>query len=168
MDPPLRERVRWRNATDNDVERPATRANMARTASLLTAAGALVCLIAVLVPGDGQLHDDILLATAAAAGVMSVALMIAYDRIPFWGFHVVAVLDTALFTAAAYGWGSMSAYGPLPYVWVTGFVFYFFSRLRGARRTSRSSPRRMPSRSWRSRQPRTRSTAGSRPWPPCS
>ena len=128
MDPPLRERVRWRNATDNDVERPATRANMARTASLLTAAGALVCLIAVLVPGDGQLHDDILFATAGAAGVMSVALMIAYDRIPFWGFHVVAVLDTALFTAAAYGWGSMSAYGPLPYVWVTGFVFYFFSR----------------------------------------
>ena len=47
---------------------------------------------------------------------------------PPWGFHVVAVLDTALFTAAAYGWGSMSVYGPLPYVWVTGFVFYFFTR----------------------------------------
>ena len=54
MDPPLRERVRWRNATDNDVERPATRANMARTAALLSAAGALVCLIAVLVPGEGH------------------------------------------------------------------------------------------------------------------
>lgn len=128
MDPPLRERLRWRNATGNDVERPATRANMARTAALLTSAGALVCLIAVLVPGDGQLHDDILIATAVAAGVLGVLLLIVYERLPLWGFHVVALLDTALFTAAAYGWGSMSAYGPLPYVWVTGFVFYFFSR----------------------------------------
>jgi diguanylate cyclase (GGDEF)-like protein len=128
MDPPLRERLRWRNATGNDVERPATRANMARTAALLTGAGALVCLIAVLVPGDGQLHDNILVATAAAAAVLAVLVLLAYERIPLWGFHVVALLDTALFTAAAYGWGSMSSYGPLPYVWVTGFVFYFFSR----------------------------------------
>jgi diguanylate cyclase (GGDEF)-like protein len=128
MDPPLRERLRWRNATGTDVERPATRANMARTAALLSSAGALVCLIAVVVPGDGQLHDDILLATAAAAAVLGVFLLLVYDRLPLWGFHVVALLDTALFTAAAYGWGSMSSYGPLPYVWVTGFVFYFFSR----------------------------------------
>src|SRR5829696_7356244 len=128
MDPPLRERLRWRNATGNDVERPATRANMARTAALLTLAGALVCLIAVLVPGDGQLDDEVLLATAAAAGALGVLVLLAYERVPFWGFHVVALLDTALFTAAAYGWGSMSSYGPLPYVWVTGFVFYFFSR----------------------------------------
>ena len=128
MDPPLRERLRWRNATGNDVERPATRANMARTSALLSAAGALVCLIAVLVPGDGQLDDDVLLVTAAAAGALAVFLLLAYERVPRWGFHVVALLDTALFTAAAYGWGSMSSYGPLPYLWVTGFVFYFFSR----------------------------------------
>jgi diguanylate cyclase (GGDEF)-like protein len=128
MDPPLRERLRWRNATGNDVGRPATRANMARTSALLSAAGALVCLIAVLVPGDGQLDDDVLLVTAAAAGALAVFLLLAYERVPRWGFHVVALLDTALFTAVAYGWGSMSSYGPLPYLWVTGFVFYFFSR----------------------------------------
>src|SRR5215210_478375 len=128
MDPPLRERLRWRNATGVDVERPATRANMARTAALLSAAGALICLIAVLVPGDGQLHDDILLAAAAAGGVLTVFLLLGYDRLPMWSFHVVALLDTALFTAVAYGWGSMSAYGPLPYLWITGYVFYFFTR----------------------------------------
>jgi diguanylate cyclase (GGDEF)-like protein len=128
MDPPLRERLRWRNATGVDVERPATRANMARTAALLSAAGALICLIAVLVPGDGQLHDDVLLPAAAAGGVLTVFLLLAYDRLAMWSFHVVALLDTALFTAVAYGWGSMSAYGPLPYLWVTGYVFYFFTR----------------------------------------
>ena len=128
MDPPLRERLRWRNATGNDVERPATRANMVRAAALISGAGALVCLIAVVVPGGGQLDDDILLGTAAAAAALGLFLLVAYDRVPPWGFHVVALLDTALFTLAAYGWGSMSSYGPLPYVWVTGFVFYFFSR----------------------------------------
>ena len=128
MDPPLRERLRWRNATGNDVEVPATRATMARTAALLSGAGALVCLVAVVVPGDGQRDDDILLAAAAGAGLLAVVLLLVYDRIPVWAFHIVAVLNTGLFTAAAYGWGSMSAYGPLPYVWVTGFVFYFFSR----------------------------------------
>ena len=79
-------------------------------------------------PGTVSCDDDVLLATAAAAGALAVFLLLAYERVPPWGFHVVALLDTALFTAAAYGWGSMSSYGPLPYLWVTGFVFYFFSR----------------------------------------
>ena len=128
MDPPLRERLRWRNATANGVERPATRATMARTAALLSGAIALTCLLAVLVPGDAELDDDLLLGTAAAAGLLGVLLLLVYDRLPFWAFHGVALVGTALSTAAAYGWGSESAYGPLPYVWVTLFVFYFFSR----------------------------------------
>jgi diguanylate cyclase (GGDEF)-like protein len=101
---------------------------MARTAALLSGVGALTCLIAVLVPGDGQLDDDVLLATAAAAGVLGALLLLVYDRLPFRAFHVVALLGTVLSTTAAYGWGSESAFGPLPYVWVTLFVFYFFSR----------------------------------------
>jgi diguanylate cyclase (GGDEF)-like protein len=128
MDPPLRERLRWRNATGNDVERPATRAMMSRAAALLSGAIALTCLVAVLVPGEAQRDDGILLATAAAAGALGAFLLVVYDRPPFWAFHVVALLATALSTAAAYGWGSESAYGPLPFVWVTLFAFYFFSR----------------------------------------
>jgi diguanylate cyclase (GGDEF)-like protein len=128
MDPPLRERLRWRNATGNDVERPAARATMARTAALLSGAIALTCVLAVLVPGDAQLDDDVLLATAAAAGLLGAAVILVYDRLPFWAFHVVALLGTALSTTAAYGWGSENSYGPLPYVWVTLFVFYFFTR----------------------------------------
>jgi diguanylate cyclase (GGDEF)-like protein len=128
MDPPLRERLRWRNPTGNDVERLATPATMARTAALLSGAIALTCLVAVLVPGDAQLDDDVLLATAAAAGVLVASLLLVDDRLPYWAFHLVAVLGTALSSTAAYGWGTQSAYGPLPYVWVTLFVFYFFSR----------------------------------------
>jgi diguanylate cyclase (GGDEF)-like protein len=101
---------------------------MARTAALLSGAIAITCLVAVLVPGDAQLDDDILLGSAAGAGLLGTFLLLVDDRLPFWAFHAVAVLGTALSTTAAYGWGSASAYGPLPYVWVTVFVFYFFSR----------------------------------------
>ena len=128
MDPPLRERLRWRNPTGNDVERPAMRATMAPTSALLVAAIALTCLVGVFVPGDAQFDDDVLLATAAAAGLVASLVLIFRDRLPFWAFHVVALLGTVLATGAAYGWGSESAYGPLPYVWVTLFVFFFFSR----------------------------------------
>jgi diguanylate cyclase (GGDEF)-like protein len=100
---------------------------MARAAVLLSGAIALTCLVAVLVPGDAQLDDGILLGTAAAAGLLGAFLLGAGGRLPRWSFHAVALLGTALCTAAAYGWGSESAYGPLPYVWVTMFVFYFFS-----------------------------------------
>lgn len=128
MDPPLRERLRWRNATQNGVDRPGERAAMARAAAFFSVSGALICLVGVLVPGDAQLDDDVLLATAGAALVLATLVLAAYERTPGWAFHVVAVVGTALATAAAYGWGSETAYGPLPYVWVTLFVFYFFRR----------------------------------------
>jgi diguanylate cyclase (GGDEF)-like protein len=128
MDPPLRERLRFRNPTGNDVEWLASRATMARTAAALSGAVAITCLVGALVPGEAQRDDDLLIATAAAATVLAAVLLMAYGRLPFWAFHGVALLGTALATTAAYGWGSESAYGPLPYVWVTLFVSYLFSR----------------------------------------
>jgi diguanylate cyclase (GGDEF)-like protein/putative nucleotidyltransferase with HDIG domain len=128
MDPPLRERLRWRNASENSVEAPAARAMMARTATLLAAAAAVVCLVGVFVPGDAQLDDDVLLVAASAAALLGALLLIVYDRVPRWAFHPIVFLGTAISTAAAYGWGSESAYGPLPFVWVTLLAFYFFGR----------------------------------------
>ncbi len=128
MDPPLRERLRWRNARRDDVEPPATRASMARTAALLSAAAALICIAGVFIPGEAQFDDDVLLATAAAAAVLGVAVLLAWDSLPAWSMHPVALCAVALSTAAAYGWGSQSAYGPVLYVWVTLFVFYVFTR----------------------------------------
>ena len=128
MDSPLRERLRWRNTTDEDVEATATRATLARTAAYLTGLGALICLIGALVPGDAELDDQVLLATAAAAAVFAGVLLVADERLPVWTFHPVALTATALSTAATYGWGSESTYGPLLYVWVSMFVFYVFPR----------------------------------------
>ena len=128
MDPPLRERLRWRNASENSVEAPAARAMMARTAALLAGATSVVCLVGVFVPGEAQFDDDVLLIAASAAALLAALLLIVYDRIPAWAFHPIVFLGTAISTAAAYGWGSESAYGPLPFVWVTLLAFYFFTR----------------------------------------
>ena len=50
MDPPLRERLRWRTAVGEGFDSPARRAPLARTAALLFGAAALICLTGVLVP----------------------------------------------------------------------------------------------------------------------
>ena len=69
MDPPLRERLLWRNASEDDVEAPATRVMMARTAALFAGAGAFVCLLGTFVPGEAQFDDDVLLVAAAVSAL---------------------------------------------------------------------------------------------------
>jgi diguanylate cyclase (GGDEF)-like protein len=128
MDSPLRERLRWRNATGDGVESPARRAPLAPTAALLSGAAALICLTGVLVPGDAEFDDGALLATAAVAALLCAYLLIADERVPEWTYHPIGVIGTAIATGAAYGWGSGSAYGPMLYVWVTMFAFYVFTR----------------------------------------
>jgi diguanylate cyclase (GGDEF)-like protein len=128
MDSRLRERLRWRNSAEDGVEAPATRAMMARTAALFAGAGAFICLLGSFVPGEAQLDDDVLLVAAAVSALLGAGLLIGIDSIPEVAFHPIVALGTAISTAAAYGWGTEAAYGPLAYVWVTLFAFYFFSR----------------------------------------
>jgi diguanylate cyclase (GGDEF)-like protein len=128
MEPPLRERLRWRNATRDGAEPPARRAPLAPTAALLFGAASLICLTGVFVPGDAQLDDTVLLVTAAASALVSAFLLVVNERVPVWTYHPIGVIATAISTGAAYGWGSGSAFGPLLYVWVTMFAFYVFTR----------------------------------------
>jgi diguanylate cyclase (GGDEF)-like protein len=128
MDPPLRERLRWRTATGEGVDSPARQAALAPTAGLLFAAAALICLAGVVLPGDAELDEGVLLVTAGVAAVVAAFLFIANERVPDWTYHPIGAAGTAVATGAAYGWGTGSAYGPLLYVWVTMFAFYVFSR----------------------------------------
>jgi len=128
MDPPLRERLRWRTATAEGVDSPARQAPLAPTAGVLFGAAALICLAGALLPGDAELDDGVLLATAGVGAAVAAFLFITNERVPEWTYHPIGVLGTAVATGAAYGWGTRSAYGPLLYVWVTMFAFYVFSR----------------------------------------
>jgi diguanylate cyclase (GGDEF)-like protein/putative nucleotidyltransferase with HDIG domain len=128
MDPPLRERLSWRNAIVNGIDAPARRAPLAPTAALLFGAAAAICLVGVLVPGDAQRDDGVLIGTAAAAALVAAFLLLGNERVPPWTYHPIGVIGTGVSSAAAYGWGSETAYGPLLYVWVTMFAFYVFNR----------------------------------------
>jgi diguanylate cyclase (GGDEF)-like protein/putative nucleotidyltransferase with HDIG domain len=105
---------------------PASRATMARAGVYLGSAGVFLALLSIAIPHDPSM-DETLLAGAAAAAASGVAVLaIGFDRIPYWGFHALAASGTLVASAAIYAWGAESLYGPLPYVWVAVYVFYFF------------------------------------------
>jgi diguanylate cyclase (GGDEF)-like protein/putative nucleotidyltransferase with HDIG domain len=126
MDPPFRERYRWRSTTTAGAGTPGMRGRMASAGSLFLAAGALFALISVLTPDSATNDEELLLALAAVAAAMAAGLILVYDRLPIWAFHAGTVAGAALAGAAVYAWGSGSAYGPLPFLWVVLFAFYFF------------------------------------------
>ena len=126
MGPPLRERISWRISEQTGVGLPASRATMARAGVYLGSAGVLLALLAIALPGDPDLDDGLLAAAAAAAACGVGVLAIASDRLPYWAFHALAAGGTLVASAAVYAWGVESLYGPLPYLWVTVYVFWFF------------------------------------------
>jgi diguanylate cyclase (GGDEF)-like protein len=127
MEPPLRERVSWRNNRRDVIDVPATRATMARTGALFAASGAIFGLLSVAIPNSPVLDQQLLAAVSGVTAVLAVGLIVVYDRLPLSAFQVAAAGATVLATVAVYAWGTESSYGPLPYLWVTLFAFYFFS-----------------------------------------
>jgi diguanylate cyclase (GGDEF)-like protein/putative nucleotidyltransferase with HDIG domain len=126
MDPPLRERLRWRNPTRNGLEMPSTRATMASTGVLFGLAGAALSALSALISDSATLDKGLLLAVAGASAAGALVLLVIYDDMPLWGFHVAAAVATVIATLNIYAWDATSTYGPLPYLWVALFVFYFF------------------------------------------
>ncbi len=124
MDPPLRERLSWRNSID--VATPASRAAMARAGAVFGAAGGLFAFVSVAVPDTAVNDERLLAATGVASIVVAVLLLIAYDTLPLAGFHIAAAVGIVLASVAVYAWGVESGYAPLPYVWVALGIFYFF------------------------------------------
>jgi diguanylate cyclase (GGDEF)-like protein len=125
LDPPLRERIRLRDSTWGG-EAPGVRAHTARAGALFCALGAAFGLISVVTP-DAAVHDsDLLLIVSVLTAALALGLIATADRLTVAGVHLAAIGGTALASAAVYAWGTGSAYAPLPYLWVTVLVFYFF------------------------------------------
>ena len=126
MDPSLRERLRWRSPTSDAPDAPAGMATKVWAGALLCVAGALLGPVAVVLPGDAVLDETLLLASCGGALVLALVLIATYERLPPWGLHAATLAGTALAGLAAYSWGTESAFGPLPFVWVALFAFYYF------------------------------------------
>jgi len=125
MSPPLPRRLR-RWLTTDAIEFPPGRAAMATGGVCLGSAGVVLTLIAVAAPHSGDVDEPLLAATAGAAAAAVVLLALLRERVPPWGFHAFAAGGTLAASTATFAWGVESMYVPLPYLWVTAYVFYFF------------------------------------------
>ena len=99
---------------------------MATAAVWLGTAAVALTLLALAMPHSDAVDETLLALTAAVAWAGVVILALVGERMPLWGFHALAAVGTLLASAGTYAWGTESAYGPLAYLWVAGYVFYFF------------------------------------------
>jgi diguanylate cyclase (GGDEF)-like protein/putative nucleotidyltransferase with HDIG domain len=127
MDPHLHERLGVWTTLEAGTTVPRSRAAMARAGFWFGLAGAVIGLIA-LIPPTGTDTDAAALAGAILiSGAIALLAVVGFDRLPVWVFHVGVVAASASATLAIHGWGNNAPYGPLPYLWVTLYAFYFFS-----------------------------------------
>ena len=100
---------------------------MARWGAIYFALGGLFGLVSLVLPDTSVEDRALLLAVAIASLAGALTLSVVYDRMPPPGFHVVVAAGSVAASLGVYAWGHASSYGPLPYVWVTLFAFYFFT-----------------------------------------
>jgi diguanylate cyclase (GGDEF)-like protein/putative nucleotidyltransferase with HDIG domain len=100
---------------------------MARAGALFLLSGAVIVPVAILAPHGPDMREALLGVVGGAAALLALLLLAAGDRVPRWAFHPLTVAGSALATLAIYGWGGDMTYGPLPYLWIAFFAFYFFS-----------------------------------------
>ncbi len=100
---------------------------MARAAFWFAFAGAAVGVLALAPPQGSEIDTAGVLAATGGAAVLALVALFGFDRLPIWAFHVGIVAATAIATVAIHAWGDQAPYGPLPYLWVTIYAFYFFS-----------------------------------------
>lgn len=128
MDPALRERLGWRTSIDVGVTAPASPVAMARAALWFWGAGSLIALLALVVPHGDEVDEPGLAGVVVATAAMGVLTLLRFDRLPRWFFHLGTLAASAVATAAIHFWGVGTGYGPLPYLFVTLYAFFFFER----------------------------------------
>ena len=100
---------------------------MARTAAFFFLCGALIVPLVLVTPHGGSMDEDLFAAAGIGAALVGGLLLVAQQRLPRSAFHAATGAATALATLAIYAWGPQTAYGPLLYLWIAFFAFYFFS-----------------------------------------
>jgi diguanylate cyclase (GGDEF)-like protein/putative nucleotidyltransferase with HDIG domain len=124
-DAPLRLRLR-RLPGRNSLVTPSSGVTMARTAAFFFISGALLVPISLVTSHSPAVDEGLLAAVGGAAALCGLLLLLLQRQLPRWAFHPVTVVATVLSTLAIYSWGEGSTYGPLPYLWIAFFAFYFF------------------------------------------
>ncbi|MEA2388196.1 MAG: hypothetical protein QOG41_969 [Thermoleophilaceae bacterium] len=103
---------------------------MARSLMYLFAAGGAVTLISLAIP---TAHDESRIAiTGVSSFGMALLLLLAYDRLPIWGFQAVLATGTVLVEWAIWASGDTTSPYAMFYFWIAIYSFYFLSRVRAS------------------------------------
>ena len=130
MQPSVRERLGWRGQGHLVAEDRTDRAVMARSLMYLFAAGGVVSVGSlVLATAANEWRAAV---TAGCAFGLAALLLVAFDRLPIWGFQALLACGTALVGWAIYASGDTTSPYVTFYFWIAIYSFYFLSRRRAA------------------------------------
>jgi diguanylate cyclase (GGDEF)-like protein len=106
------------------------RSLMARCLAYLFGAGAALALVSLALPDNSNATaTDIVIPQAgyavAAVGVVAI-LLVNFNRLPLWTFHLTLTAGTALISFVIYSSGDPTSAYTMFYVWIALYAFYFF------------------------------------------
>jgi diguanylate cyclase (GGDEF)-like protein len=129
-DPPLIDRLTWREGIHPQTLISEDRGLMARTFGTLLLVGVVVGVAILLIGEQGDRQTALLSATLALSTIVGVTCFVGYRRLPVGFFHGVVALGTLMITGAVAGApaGAEAVYGFF-YVWIVFVAFLFWPPL---------------------------------------
>ena len=126
-DPPLIDRLTWREGIRPHTLISEDRGLMARTFGTLYLVAAVAGLLSLAVPDPGNRDDTVLTVVSGLALAIAAVCFVFYRRAPMWFFYANAAAGSVLIAIATAGGsaGAEGGYGVF-YVWVVLLAFLFF------------------------------------------
>ena len=125
-------RLRWgaHQGITSEISNPAL---MARSGAYLFGSGATLALIWLFLPTSGQVDRGAMLLMVGLSYAMVALLIVAFDRIPAWGFRAFLLGFTLLVSGMIYYSGKSASPYSFFYVWAALYALYFFSAAEAVR-----------------------------------
>lgn len=112
-----------RDLSDTSPGPPAT----ARPFMLMFAAGAVLALVHVAIPGADHSRDGVMLGVAAGAFSIAALIYAGWRRIPSWAYQLFLAAASLLTALAMYGTAETTSVYATFFFWITICAFYFFN-----------------------------------------
>lgn len=102
--------------------------SMARSMSLLWAAGGTIVLLSLLIGHQPGVQKELLRSVVVLTYVVSIGVRVTETWLPYWAYQVLAAAGTAVITLVIYAGGGIGTSYHVVYLWVVIFAFFYFGR----------------------------------------
>jgi diguanylate cyclase (GGDEF)-like protein len=122
----LRQRLSWSDRDDATVF-TSDRAMAARALMYLLAGVGTAIVASMVVPGGPLEHESGVPIVAAITYAAAIGVLVGFDKMPRWGFHVLLLAVTALICWAIYKSGESGSPYKVFFFWVAIYAAFFMS-----------------------------------------